>query len=314
MITVWNSLNFPFIGQALFTEKSTATNYVRFNQTAILNNDNVVDEVLLAEQGLPYFTGAFVITLITSNIAVTATFTHLFLFHYEDIKRSWGFVSNIKHFIKYPSRNLRFWENNTDTRPADTTDPHVRLMMRYKDVPDWWYGLILTIAVVLAIIICYAADTALPWWGFAISMMLSFNNIIFFGAQYALTAWGINTQAMIQLIAAYMFPARPITNMYFTLFGYQSIGQGFLLLRDLKMAQYAHLSPRCAFTMVTTGTITGALASYVVMNSIISSQEDQILGLDGTNAWSGQIRKWKILIARNGAYLLPSSTDQLTSE
>jgi OPT family oligopeptide transporter len=249
---------------------------------------------LLAKQGLPYFTGAFVITLITSNAAVTATFTHLFLFNYHEIKSAWSFASKIKRFIKNPNRSYRFWENSTDSRPINTTDPHVKLMMKYKDVPDWWYGLIFAVAVLLGIIICYAADTALPWWGFIVAMVFSINNILFFGAQYALTAWGINTQAMIQLMAAYLFPGRPITNMYFTLFGYQSVGQGFLLLRDLKMAQYGHLSPRCAFTMVISGTIVGAMVSYVVMNTIISNQEAHILGLDGTNAWSGQMSKSRI--------------------
>lgn len=37
--------------------------------------------------------------------------------------------------------------------------------------------------------------------------------------------------------------------MYFVLFGYNSVVQGQLLLRDLKFAQYAHLSPRCTFTV-----------------------------------------------------------------
>jgi hypothetical protein len=38
-------------------------------------------------------------------------------------------------------------------------------------------------------------------------------------------------------------------NMYFVLFGYNSVVQGQLLLKDLKFAQYAHLSPRCTFTV-----------------------------------------------------------------
>jgi hypothetical protein len=37
--------------------------------------------------------------------------------------------------------------------------------------------------------------------------------------------------------------------MYFVLFGYNSVSQGQLLLKDLKFAQYAHLSPRVTFIM-----------------------------------------------------------------
>jgi hypothetical protein len=89
------------------------------------------------------------------------------------------------------------------------------------------------------------------------------------------------------MIRAFIFPGRPITNMYFTLFGYNPVRQGLLLLRDLKIAQYAYLSPRCAFTMVTTGIVTGAIVSYIIINSILSSLGDFFLNLEGTNIWSG---------------------------
>jgi hypothetical protein len=56
-------------------------------------------------------------------------------------------------------------------------------------------------------------------------------------------------QPVTQLIAGYIHPGQPMTNMFFTLFGYNSILQGQLLLKDLKFAQYAHLAPRCTFTM-----------------------------------------------------------------
>jgi hypothetical protein len=286
------------MGQALFTENSTATKFVQFNQTAILNKDYVVDDALLSKQGLPYFTGASVITLITSNIAITATFTHLFLFNYKEIKKAWSFLSNIKRSIKFPGRDYFLWKKDLDTRPADTTDPHVRLMMRYKDVPDWWYGVVFMIAIVLGLIICHSANTSLPWWGLIISIIFASNNILFFGAQYALTAWTVNSQTLTQMIGAFIFPGRPITNMYFTLFGYNSVHQGLLLLRDLKIAQYAHLSPRCAFTMVATGTVTGAIVSYIVMNSILSSLGEFFLNLEGTNVWSGQFRKRRISLDR----------------
>jgi hypothetical protein len=40
-----------------------------------------------------------------------------------------------------------------------------------------------------------------------------------------------------------------VANMYFVLFGYNSVAQAQLLLKDLKFAQYAHLAPRAVFVM-----------------------------------------------------------------
>jgi hypothetical protein len=56
-------------------------------------------------------------------------------------------------------------------------------------------------------------------------------------------------QPVIQMLGGYLHPGRPMANMYFVLFGYNSILQGQLLLKDLKFAQYAHLAPRVTFVM-----------------------------------------------------------------
>ena len=54
-------------------------------------------------------------------------------------------------------------------------------------------------------------------------------------------------------------------NMYFTLFCFNAIAQGQLLLRNLKLAQYVHLPPRCTFTVQVLGCVVGALFNYIMM-------------------------------------------------
>jgi hypothetical protein len=41
------------------------------------------------------------------------------------------------------------------------------------------------------------------------------------------------------MIGGYLQVGNPVANMYFVLFGYNSVYQGQLLLKDLKFAQYA---------------------------------------------------------------------------
>jgi len=79
-----------------------------------------------------------------------------------------------------------------------------------------------------------------------------------------------------------------MANMYFVLFGYNSVTQALLLLRDLKIAQYTKLPPRAAFTAQITGTLFGAILNFVMMNAIIKNQRDILLSVQGTNIWSGQ--------------------------
>ena len=56
-----------------------------------------------------------------------------------------------------------------------------------------------------------------------------------------------------------------LLDLYFTCFTYNATSQGFLLARDLKLAQYVHLAPRHTFTVQVIGAVVGALMNYVMM-------------------------------------------------
>lgn len=90
------------------------------------------------------------------------------------------------------------------------------------------------------------------------------------------------------MLAGYMHPGRPLANMYFTTFGYNGVSQGQWLLRDLKLAQLAHLSPRSTFTAQMLGTIIGAIFDYIMMETIVDNQFDVLTSVEGSNIWSGQ--------------------------
>jgi len=56
----------------------------------------------------------------------------------------------------------------------------------------------------------------------------------------------------------------------------------------LKLAQYGHLAPRITVMMQVIGTLIGAVLNYVMMNSIVTNQQEILLRVQGTNIWSGQ--------------------------
>ena len=205
---IWEAQKFPFLSQALFTDKSNGTNFVEFNQTAVLNSKYEVDPALVAEQGLPFFTSSFAVYILATNLSITATFAHLLVWNYDDIKSSWAFLSlaNLKHAISPRSWNFRFWKtigNDPKWGGVDDheTDPHYRLMLAYKDAPDWWYGLVLLFSFVIGLTLLYYTDSTLPWWGFLVACLLSSVCVLFFGAQYAITGYNYNVQPVIQMIA-----------------------------------------------------------------------------------------------------------------
>ncbi|KAG4420066.1 hypothetical protein IFR04_006825 [Cadophora malorum] len=290
--------DFPFLAQQLLDGSSNGTNFVTYNQTNILNAKFEVDDQLLAAQGIPYLTASYLGYLITSNMGFTATFVHMLLWNFDDIKHGWQWLSPSNLKAKFSAKNSwKFWANqespearNERLQHDEKLDPHYRLMMKnlYKEVPLWWWGAILVICWCVALGSLYALKSTLPWWGFLISTIMMTIFLLFFGAQYGITGFQYNIQPICQTLAGYMFPGRPLANMYFTCFTFNSMQQAQLLARDLKLAQYVHLSPRHTFTIQVMGCIVGAVMNWVMMITIVDNQAPILKGLAGSNIWSGQ--------------------------
>jgi hypothetical protein len=83
---IWHARDFLFLSQSLFTNASNGTNFVIFNQTAVLDENGAVDPVLLAQQGLPWFACTFAMYILATNLSITATFTHICLWNWSEIR------------------------------------------------------------------------------------------------------------------------------------------------------------------------------------------------------------------------------------
>jgi OPT family oligopeptide transporter len=300
---VWKAQSFPFLSQLLFSQESNSTQYVKFNQSAILDDSGVVNETLLMEQGVPYLSATFASYVLTQNLAITATITHLILYNWEDLKSAWSFASfeNLKKLFRRDT--WIFWRTEKAPEPTEeelaAMDPHYRLMLKYDECPTWWYGSVFVIATVVGLICIQMSESGMAWWAFFVAVILAAVMILFTGAQVGLTGFRVPVQPIIQMIGAYLEPGRPLTNMYFTLFGYNSVSQGILLLQDLKLGQYAKLSPKCTFTMQMIGTLVGSLLNYIIMVTITDAQREILLSIEGTHIWSGAvsaIRSWRFSV------------------
>lgn len=290
----WNGRNFPFLSPMLFSEKSNSTRYVPYDIRKILDKNHQVDPIRLAKEGLPWFSASYALSLTTVNIAIAATISHMLVWHYDDIKSAWAFinVANIKTMLRPQTWNWKFWHQEESTMTAEEAeeiDPHYRLMQAYKDIPTWWFGAIWIASVALGLFAIYQANTTLPWWAFFIACMLSTVCLVFFAALTAMFGFSLYVQPFMQIIGAYLLPGKPIANMYFSTYGFNSLYQAKHMLKDLKLGQYAHLAPRCTFTMQMVGTTIGCITSYGMMQKITTEKREILMAIQGTNVWSGQM-------------------------
>ncbi|KAF8275121.1 OPT oligopeptide transporter protein-domain-containing protein, partial [Lactarius quietus] len=281
----WESKNLPFLSQELFYKNGTV-----YDQLLILNDKLEVDLTLLAEQGLPFYAGTWIIYLLTTSIAVAATFTHLSLWNCDDLRRVWSWANKDLLKCMWSEFDWRIWnaDGKREVSPDDDLDPHYREMLKYPDALNSWYGAILVSAFATTIVIIYKSDSTLPWWGFIIACLFAVVMILFFRSLIAITGLTFYFQPFPQMIGGFLHPGKPMANMYFVLFSYNSVTQAQLLLQDLKIAQYTKLPPRAAFTAQIIGTLFGSILNYIMMNSIIDNQREILLSVEGTNIWLGQ--------------------------
>ncbi|KAI4736201.1 OPT superfamily oligopeptide transporter [Aureobasidium sp. EXF-12298] len=228
---MWRAQDFPFLAQVLFTGESNGTYYAEYNQTLILNSKMEIDPTLLEAVGPPYLTATYIAQVPTKSpcnlkayriAGFTATFVHMFLWNYDEIKAGWAWAkpSNLRKLFKL--QTYRFWQNQETPKErlarkeADPNlDPHYKLMLRnlYPETPLWWWGAVVVISWVVGLACLYGMKSTLPWWGFLLSTVLTFLCVLFFGAQMGITGFQFNIQPICQMLAGYMFKGRPLANM-----------------------------------------------------------------------------------------------------
>ena len=124
-----------------------------YNQTLILNSNFEVDPTLLDEVGLvchlfdfkkrkkpivhhcsvqPYYAGSWVVQLLTTNLGLGATFTHLMIWNFDDLIGAWSWLSPSSLKSMYQNFNWRFWKDDGIRNEDDNkeTDPHYREMLK----------------------------------------------------------------------------------------------------------------------------------------------------------------------------------------
>ncbi|KAI0480752.1 oligopeptide transporter [Xylariaceae sp. FL0804] len=292
---VWNAKQFPFLSQTIFPNNTTFADvgYVQWNQQFVIGPDNKINETALDLIGLPWFATTNAIYNVTTNMATTGTITFMLLWYPREIFMAAGFLDvrkwklgSIKSFPQRLKQQLLRGHEPDDMQ--DHYDPHYKLMRAYKACPDWWYAVCLLVCFAVGMGLIYSAHSTLPWWGFVVAMALAYVLLLFFGSMQAITGIPWLLQGLVQLIGGYMMPHDPVSNMWFSLYGFNAFQQGVYMAQDLKLAQYGHLAPRVTFFAQMFGTVIGCLLNYVMANEIITNQFDILLSVEGTNIWSGQ--------------------------
>jgi OPT family oligopeptide transporter len=274
----WNAQQFPFLTQLLFYPNGT-----KYDQLAILNDDFTLNQTKLTVQGLPMYAASQLLSKVSRIMYIGAAITHFGLWHGKEVYR----------LIK-------------NSRTQDCDDLHYQKMKIYNEVPWWWYVSTFGICSAIGLGMAYAAKSGMPWWAFIVAIIFAaafipiigtvhpsvftFTHcILTFDVQlYCTVGYAPSIENLIHMVGGSIMPGRPVADMYFTLYGYNTVSQSLGLLRDLKLGQYTKVPPRVTFTVQMVGAAVGAVLNYVIMASVMSQHREILLDVQGSNVWSGQ--------------------------
>lgn len=176
----------------------------------------------------------------------------------------------IVHTILYERKNIlqRFKQarNQED-------DCHMRMMKKYKDVPDWWYLIMFITMLALSFVVILFWDTHFTWWAMILCTALPCLFIIPIGIIYATTNISIGLNVLTEFVVGYMAPGQPLAMMMFKSYGYIVMLQAQYFLQDLKLGHYFKLPPKTLFCAQAIATVWSAIIQIAVMNWALANIE-----------------------------------------
>lgn len=234
---VWNSAYLPLLSSSTFDNTGGSYNVSR------VVNENLDFVLSKYEQYSPmYISMSYSLTYGLSFAAVTAIIVHTYLYNGSEI-----------------------WAKFKNSR-AGGEDIHKRLMNVYKEVPDWWYGLLTIVMMGLGIMVVKYWETGLPVWGFIVVCGgLGVLMIVPEGILEGTTNQRVFLNIITELIAGYAWPGKPIANMMVKTFGYNTVKHGMDFAQDLKLGQYMKIPPRVLFA----GQIYSSLLATAVQTGVL---------------------------------------------
>jgi hypothetical protein len=100
----------------------------------------------------PYYAGSWVVQLLTTNLGLGATFTHLLIWNFDDLVGAWSWLSPSSLKSMYQNFDWKFWKYDgmRDEGDIKETDPHYLEMLKVIDIQTYlaWYLLMSNVVTV----------------------------------------------------------------------------------------------------------------------------------------------------------------------
>ena len=143
----FDARKFPIFSNQLFTSAGQ-----KYDTTKVLTKDFDLNVAAYDSYGKLYLSPLFAISIGSGFLRFSATIVHVLLFHGADM-----------------------WRQSRSAIGAKL-DVHAKLMQKYKQVPQWWFLVLLAGSIAVSLLMCFVwkEQVQLPWWGMLFAFALAF--------------------------------------------------------------------------------------------------------------------------------------------
>ncbi|KAK5987748.1 Oligopeptide transporter 2 [Cladobotryum mycophilum] len=237
-----------------------------YNVSSILDHRGILDEQKYQAYSPPYLSaGAIVINLCYFS-TYTAALTHGFLHHRHEI---WMGSKDLINSFRPSKRN--------EGARAQHLDVHSRLMKEYREVPEWWYIVILIISIAIGCVALAHWPTYTSPAVVVYGLILAVIFIVPTGIIYAMTGIEVTLAVLAQFIGGSFVPGNALAMSFFKTYGFVTAAQALSFSNDQKLAHYAKIPPRLTFfaqmvpTLISTFVSVGVVTYQVHIKDVCTA-------------------------------------------
>ncbi|KAJ9062726.1 hypothetical protein DSO57_1007896 [Entomophthora muscae] len=246
-VNLWGAQTLPIAGYGYYDSTGAAYNLTRVVDAVT----HELDVAAFEEYGPPRITLVMAITYFAGMSALGAVIPYIALYHLRPL--------------------MRVFFSAEFQRP----DIHTKMMARYKDIPSWWFTLLMLLSLSAGVVLTQAVpQVQLTCAGlliaFSIGAVFAFPNAIL----YAVTSQFISIHIFAEMLCGLLFPGLTLGNMLFKTVALMTCYQALNMLYNLKLGHYLKLPPRTTFCATVAGTLVAAAISAVVACFVMDTIPD----------------------------------------
>ncbi|RBR25937.1 uncharacterized protein FIESC28_01210 [Fusarium coffeatum] len=225
-----------------------------YNVSAILDERGVFDAEKYEAYSPAFLSAASVGSYIFFFALYTAAITYGALYHHREI--AMGFKGLINSF-----RSSR----KNDLMDDQVPDAHNRLTKNYREVPEWWYLVVLAIAFIVGIVGVSQWPTHTPPAVVPFGIILSLIFVVPVGIISATTGIPVSLNVLSEFLGGAFVEGNAIAMCFFKSYGFSTCAQAVYFSADMKLAHYLKIPPRFTFWAQIIPTLVSTLVSVGVL-------------------------------------------------